>query len=197
MLANRSTFFVKQHAALLKLTGAYDILDPETKTVIGSAIETPPTWAKFLRLLVNKSLLPTSLVVTEAGKAAPYLTLHKKPAFFTQRVIIENGNGQVVGQFQTKAFTLKVRLPLTAPDGRALGELQGDWKAWDFTFKDPAGRELGRITKKWAGLGKELFTTADSYMIAASDTAAALPNAGLLLLAAGLSIDLALKESSG
>lgn len=196
MLANRTQYFVKQHAAVLKLTGAYDILDPETQAVIGSAVEVPPTWAKFLRLLVNKALLPTSVVVTEAGRTTPFLTLHKKPSFFTQRVVIENAAGQEIGAFQTKAFSLKARLPLTAPDGRALGELQGDWKAWDFSFKDPAGRELGRITKKWAGLGRELFTSADSYMVA-TDAATALPNAGVLLLAAGFAIDLALKESSG
>lgn len=197
MLANRTQYFVKQHAAVLKLTGAYDILDPETQAVVGQAVEVPPTWAKFLRILVNKALLPTSVVVTEAGRTTPFLTLHKKPGFLTQRVVIVNAAGQEIGVFQTKAFSLKARLPLSAPDGRALGELQGDWKAWDFSFKDPTGRELGKITKKWAGLGRELFTTADSYMIAASEAAAALPNAGVLLLAAGLSIDLALKESSG
>jgi hypothetical protein len=53
---------------------------------------------------------------------------------------------------------------------------------------------LGKVTKKWAGLGKEMFTTADSYMIALSDRVSASDGTSTLLLAAGLAVDLALKE---
>jgi hypothetical protein len=48
---------------------------------------------------------------------------------------------------------------------------------------------LERSTKKWAGLGKELFTSADNYIISLSDITNAGPNASALLLAAGIAID--------
>ena len=56
------------------------------------------------------------------------------------------------------------------------------------------GTELGKVTKKWAGLGKELFTSADNYVIALEESKTQLPEAGPLLLAAGLAIDIVYKE---
>ena len=56
------------------------------------------------------------------------------------------------------------------------------------------GEEPGRVTKKWAGLARELFTTADTYVIALSDSAAGRRDVAQLLLAAGLAIDTVFKE---
>ena len=53
---------------------------------------------------------------------------------------------------------------------------------------------LGTVTKKWAGIGRELFTSADNYMIALSDASQANPGVAALLLAAGLAIDIVFKE---
>jgi uncharacterized protein YxjI len=197
MLANRRQIFVRQHAALLKLSGAYDVVDPATGQVIGAVAETPPTWAKYLRLFVNKGFLPTAAEVTEAGSHRHCLRLEKSPGVFTHKVTVRNAEGQPIAHLKTKAFSLRSRLLLHAPDGRPLGELKGDWKGWDFTLRTPDGQELGKVTKKWAGLGKELFTTADSYMIALGDRVSASDGASTLLLAAGLAVDLALKEHSG
>jgi len=60
--------------------------------------------------------------------------------------------------------------------------------------RDTKGNEIGKVTKKWAGLGKELFTSADNYVIALNETAAIRPDAAPLLLAAGIAIDTVYKE---
>ena len=39
-----------------------------------------------------------------------------------------------------------------------MAEVKGDWKGWNFQLLDNEGRELGVVTKKWGGIGKELFT---------------------------------------
>ena len=75
-----------------------------------------------------------------------------------------------------------------------VAEVKGNWVGWDFKFLARGGREIGTVTKKWAGLGKELFTSADNYVIALSDLGGASQAAGALLLAAGLSIDIVFKE---
>jgi uncharacterized protein YxjI len=75
--------------------------------------------------------------------------------------------------------------------------VKGDWKGWNFKFLTSAGREIGTVTKKWAGLGKELFTSADNYVISISDPSMAGPAASALLLAAGIAIDIVFKESKG
>ena len=54
--------------------------------------------------------------------------------------------------------------------------------------------ELAHVTKKWTGLGKELFTSADNYILEISDSVP--PNNPLrqLILGAVLCIDKVLKE---
>lgn len=197
MLKDRRQFFIRQHAALFKLAGAYDILDPGSQEVIGSVKETPPGWAKLLRLFINKGFLPTAAEVREAGAVRPAFTLHKSPGVLRHRVTVRDESGQSLGFFQSKAFSWRSRLMLHGADGVQLGELSGDWKGWDFTLRNVQGKEIGKVTKKWAGIGKELFTTADSYMVSLADDVPAAGTLATLMLAAGLAVDLALKEHAG
>ena len=196
MFANRRQLFVRQHAGLLKLTSSYDIIDPANGQVIGAAKEVPPTWAKYLRLVVNKAMLPTMVEVSETGTSGLAVALHRNAGIFSKRVRVTSGTGAELGYFQSKAFSLGGALKLHDTNGRLLGEVKGDWKGWNFKMLDTQGRELGVITKKWAGIGKELFTTADQYALSLSEAAGS--NRGLctLLLAAGLAVDLVFKESS-
>lgn len=54
--------------------------------------------------------------------------------------------------------------------------------------------ELAHVSKKWAGLGKELFTSADNYMLEIKPVVA--PNSPVrqMILAAVMCIDMVLKE---
>ena len=80
------------------------------------------------------------------------------------------------------------------PDGAEIASLKGDWKGWNFKLLDVSGKEVGTITKKWSGLGKEMFTSADNYMISLSGSAKNDVGAKALLLAAGIAIDTVFKE---
>jgi len=55
-------------------------------------------------------------------------------------------------------------------------------------------RELASVSKKWAGLGKELFTSADNYMLSVNDGVAADSPVRILVMAAVMCIDMVLKE---
>ncbi len=70
--------------------------------------------------------------------------------------------------------------------------VKGDWKGWNFSFLDGEQNEIGTVTKKWAGLGKELFTSAGNYMISINGEPEA--TRMTLLLAAGLAVDVVYKE---
>ena len=58
------------------------------------------------------------------------------------------------------------------------------------------GREMGTVAKKWAGLAKEMFTSADNYVINLNDSFKQTETANMLLLAAGLAVDLIYKEGN-
>ena len=196
MLLNRRSFIVKEKVAVLKLTDTYELFDPETRQPVGLARDEPPEWAKYARLVVSKQLLPTSINVYEANNPRPVLSLRKAPGLLRITVEVCDENGVVLGRFRSKAFSLGGGFYVFDAADHQVAEIKGDWKGWNFRFLDTAGSELGTVSKKWAGLGKELFTSADTYAIALSDRAGQVPHQSALLLAAGLAIDTVFKEKN-
>ncbi|MGY8655364.1 MAG: phospholipid scramblase-related protein [Verrucomicrobiia bacterium] len=195
MLLDYNQFFIKEHVGAFKLTDAYDILDPETETKIGIAREEPPGWAKFLRLVVNKRLMPTTINVYEADEQTIAFSIRRSFALFAPKIPITDATGQEIGHFKGKTFALKAGFYVNDPQGNRFAEVKGDWKAWTFRFMDSSEREIGTVSKKWAGMAKEFFTSADNYMIDINPDVAANPVSKILLLAAGLAVDMIFKEN--
>jgi uncharacterized protein YxjI len=193
-MLKRKQYFIREHVGLLKLSDVYDILDPETKVKIGEAREEISGLVKVLRLLINKSLMPTRVSVYEGSNGASKLlfSVHRGVAFFRPKVAISDAAGVSLGYLQSKAFSLGGAFRVFTSDGKEVALVKGDWKGWNFRFLS-GETELGVVTKKWAGLGKELFTSADNYIINIHGE----PNEtmSILLLAAGLAIDTVLKEN--
>ena len=194
MLFDRTRFFVKERVGVLKLTDTYDVFDPDTQLQVAVARDEPPGWAKLMRLLVNKSFLPTTVNVYEADGAPPVLSMHKGPGFLRVSVAVFDARHAELGRLRSKLFSLGGGFLVFDSTGQQVADVKGDWKGWNFRFLDASGSEIGVVTKKWAGIGKELFTTADNYMISLSQTASASPSNAALLLAAGIAIDLVFKE---
>jgi uncharacterized protein YxjI len=198
MLLDQKTYVMKERVGFMKLTDVYDILDPQSGAPIGVAKEEPNPWAKWLRLIIKKALMPTVINVYEGAEGAsstPVLSIRRGVALLRPKVIV-SANGRVIGYFQAKAFSLGGAFRMFDPSDAEVGLVKGDWKGWNFQMLGTNGEELGRVTKKWAGLGKELFTNADTYVIALSETNVVRPNIAPLLLAAGIAIDTVYKEKS-
>ena len=194
MLLNNREFFIKERVAVLKLTDTYDIFDPQTKVQVGIAREEPATWAKFLRLAVNKRLLPTTIRIYEREEMPALLSLRKKFTFIRSEVVLTDTNDRMLGTFRSKLFSLGGGFFIFDAQGNKFAEVKGDWKGWNFRFLDDSGRELGVVTKKWAGIGKELLTSADNYVISLNENGTKAADSIPLLLAAGLAIDIVYKE---
>lgn len=193
MLFERREFLVKERIAVLKLTDTYDVFDLSSGHPIGLARDEPPSWAKFLRLLVNKHFLPTAIHIYESESAPPVLSLHKGASFLRSTVRVER-NQRVLGSFRSKLFSLGGGFWVQDATGQPLAEVKGNWKGWTFQFLSTSGHELGMVTKKWAGIGRELFTSADNYVISLGAGTAQGSDTAALLLAAGLAIDIVFKE---
>lgn len=193
MLFDQTTLLVKERIGFLKLADVYDILNPTTGQPIAIAMEKPGGFIKALRLLIHKSLLPTRIDVHENPDLPPVLTIRRGIKFLRPRVFVEDANGAGLGYFQGKLFSLGGAFDVFDPHDNLVAQVRGDWKGWNFKFTDAGGQILGEVTKKWSGAGKELFTSADNYMI--SLNAAGRSNAALLL-AAALAVDIVYKEKS-
>lgn len=189
-LLDRRLLFVREHVGLLKLTDTYDLLDPDTQQPVGIVRENISGWVKGLRLLINKSLMPTRVEIATAVDQPPVLILKRGVTFVRSRVDVLDGREGRIGYLKSKLFSLGGGFHVFSADDQKFAEVRGDWKGWNFKLLDLNGHEMGRVTKKWAGLGRELFTSADNYMIEVRDGTAS----NALLLAAALAIDLVFKE---
>lgn len=179
---------------MVKLTDTYDIFEPLSQARIGIAMEEPPTWAKFARLLINKRFLPTTVNIYEDEAEGPVFSLVKKPGFLSVKVMVQDARGTQFGMLQSKVMSLGGGFHVKNPSGAIVADVKGDWKGWNFRLLNESGGELGVVTKKWAGIGKEFFSSADNYVISLNDDAGSSPKLAALLLAAGLAIDIVFKE---
>ncbi|RSK37299.1 phospholipid scramblase-related protein [Hymenobacter metallilatus] len=193
-MLNRRTYFIREHAGVFKLKDTYDILDPETQEQIGYATEATPTWAVWLRLLLKKHMLPVTIAIREQPEAAPVLRIERGWTFLRSKVHIVDARDQRIGYFKSKLFTLNGGFYVFNNQDEQIAEVKGSWKSWDFQFVAASGQEIGVVTKKWSGLGQQLFTTADNYLISINDMGEQQAASSALLLAAGLAIDTVFHE---
>jgi uncharacterized protein YxjI len=188
------TFLVKERVGVLKLVDAFDIYDPATGKQVGVAKENVGVLLHLLRLVINKRLLPTVVEVREHEGGRVVLAIRRGFSLLRSYVTVTDGVGTEIGRFKSKLFSIGGGFHVLDGREQPVAEIKGDWKGWNFRFLTPDGSEIGRVTKKWAGLGKELFTSADNYVISLSESHATRAEAMPLLLAAGLAIDTIYKE---
>jgi uncharacterized protein YxjI len=190
---NRNLYFVKEHAGLFKAANNYDVYDPETnQIVLNCREERLGILTKMLRFTDYKRYTPFEVMIrTPSGE--PVLTVSRGVTFISSVVTALDEKGERIGGYRQKWFSLRSRFSVVGTNDQPLCMLQGNWTSWDFKFM-AGDHELARVTKKWAGLGKELFTTADNYILSiAEDVPADNPIRGLIF-GAVMCIDLVLKE---
>lgn len=112
---------------------------------------------------------------------------------FKSTLEVVDGQGAHVGKIVQENVVGKKRFRLEGPSDEILGSIDAEnWRSWDFAIHDPAGTEVGRITKKWAGILREGFTTADRYLLNISGAVAG--DLRTLMVASAAGIDTALKQ---
>jgi uncharacterized protein YxjI len=194
MMLDRKMLLIKERVGFLKLVDTFDIYDPVTGAQIGIARETAGVLLKLVRLLISKHLLPALVEVRERDDTPVLMTLRRGFTFLRASVSVRDGMNMEVGLLKSKLFSIGGGFHVLDAQQQPIAEVKGDWKGWNFRFLAPDGSELGTVTKKWAGLGKELLTSADNYIIALAEGRQLPRNTAMLLLAAGLAIDTVYKE---
>jgi len=192
-IVNRNLFFVKEHVGIFKAANNYDILDPQTQQIIMNCREESlGFFTKMLRFTDYKRYTPFEVTIrTPDGK--PVLSVKRGVSFFRSKVQVLDEAGNVVGGFKQKLFSIGGAFSVHDANEKPLFTLQGKWSSWEFAFKS-GEQELGKVSKKWAGFGRELFTSADNYMLQISEQVPADNPIRLLILGAVMCIDMVLKE---
>jgi len=195
-LLSRDTLVINQKAKLIELTNEYRILDEESNQVGVIREEGQSKAKKALRLFTKvDQFLTHRLSVYDVG-GQKVVELVRPAKIMKSTVSISDGAGRPVGRIVQQNVLGKKHFALEAADGAVLGSINAEnWRSWDFSIHDPAGSEVGRITKMWAGILKEGFTTADNYILSIS--AEVSPDMRLVMLASAAGVDTALKQDEG
>jgi uncharacterized protein YxjI len=112
------------------------------------------------------------------------------------KIEITSGDEKVIGSVQQKFKLFKPTFKIFNHNGNQIAEITGDWKAWNFDIKNEGGMQIGSISKKWAGAMKEIFTSADKYLVTLDPTYSNIMDK-ITVLSAAITIDMVLKESKG
>lgn len=191
---NKNLFFVKEHVKLFKAANSFDIIDPESKqTVLLCQEENLGFFTKIFRFTDYKRMTPFNMEIkTPDGQRI--LTVRRGVSFFLSSVEVLDERNQLIGKFKQKFFSIGGKFEVLDGSERPLCMLKGKWTSWDFKFVSNDGKEFATVTKRWSGIGKELFTSADNYILQISNDVPADHPLRLLILAAVMCIDLVLKE---
>ena len=189
----QNLFFIKEHVGIFKAANNFDILHPETQQLLMVCREDNlGTFTKLFRFTDYKRMTPFEIEVrTATGEKV--LTIRRGISIFLSTVEVLDENNNLVGRFKQRFFSIGGKFDVLDTNDQVICTLRGKWTSWDFKFEQN-GSELAAVNKKWAGIGKELFTTADNYMLSISQSVGKDDPVRIMILAAVLCIDMVLKE---
>ncbi len=178
---------------MFKAANNYDICDPETGAIVLECREEKlGVFTKILRFTDYKRMTPFHVEIREP-RGKTLIEVKRGISFFLSSVDVFDGEGILLGRFKQKFFSIGGKFDVYSPDGAVLCSLKGKWTGWDFFF-GLDGVEFGRVNKKWAGIGKEFFTSADNYMLTIDPSLERDHPLRKLIVAAVMCIDMVLKE---
>ena len=195
-LLDMDRMFVKQRAKIIELTNEYGIFDENGNQVGSVREEGQSTARKILRFVSNVDQFLTHKYAVCDADDSVVLRMTRPAKLLKSKVHVTDPAGGEVGSIVQQNVVGKKRFALESPAGETLGTINAEnWVSWDFQILSPHGSEVGRITKKWAGIGRELFTTADNYLVEIDPSVTG--PLRQLATAAAVGIDTALKQDEG
>ncbi|MBR0698698.1 hypothetical protein JQ599_02175 [Bradyrhizobium diazoefficiens] len=116
--------------------------------------------------------------------------------FFFQCLELRSRDDRLIGTIERQFSIFTKRFHVHDAQGRVVLEVTSPlWKVWTFPFMR-GGREQARVAKKWSGLGSELFTDRDNFLVEYLERSLT-EDERALVLAAAIYVDLMYFEVKG
>lgn len=148
---------IRQPARMLPGRARFDIFDSDKRLL---AVATEPEARSALHAVAG--IVPrTRVLEVRSPDGDPMLTLIKRDEDWITDV--KDAGGRLVGRIQIGET--RRHYTLLDETDEVLGEAVGDLAVKQFTVSGPQGERFARLRKTWAGLGKELLTSADHYTV--------------------------------
>ncbi|MCI0704537.1 MAG: oxidoreductase [Planctomycetia bacterium] len=195
-----NTFAITEHKKILSSVQSYDIKNGETGDVVGSAKENIGSLTQVLRWVMSKQFLPTMVEVREKPDDSLVFTLRRGWYLFRSRVEVRDAQGELVGYFKSKFFTISGGFHVYDKDDKYFAHVKGRLFGFHYKFLTEDDKvEMGEVSKQIggvAGLAREMFFSADNYFLKINPDLAEQPMSKMLLLAATLAVDIIYKSES-
>ena len=192
----KNIFLFKEHLGMFKASNNYDIYDPKTKEIILHCREKNlnPVY-KIIRLFLTdfKALTPFEIDIRGLdGKRI--IKVKKGLSLILSKIEVFDKNDKLIGLFKQKLFpNFYPKFEMFDEKENLVSMLKGNLIGWNFEFlKDE--NTIATVTKKWSGIGKEKFTSADNYILEIKDAVDKADPLRLLIFAAVICIDMVFKE---
>jgi uncharacterized protein YxjI len=192
-LLSHDLLVISQKAKLIETMDEYRVFD-DAGTEIGTIREVEQSMTKrAVRLFSGvDQFLPHKLGVFD-GDGQQVLMLERPAKLMRSKIKVSDAEGAERGAILQDNVVGKKHFALVDGRGDRVGSIDGEnWMSWDFAIHDSTGAEVGRITKKWAGILKEGYTTADTYILQIEAEVSL--DLRLLMFASAAGLDVALKQ---
>ncbi|GAB4277507.1 MAG: hypothetical protein Kow0029_20220 [Candidatus Rifleibacteriota bacterium] len=193
-ISHLKKYHVKEAVGATNLHEYYLIINPENNSTVAEVIEEATFWQKFAKVFVDKAFVPAKLVMRSlTGEPILFITKTSSglASIFKSEFVVKNPDGKVLCVFKQKLSFFKPEIIVADEQGLLLGTLEGGWKFRNFYLKDVNKNVVATIRHQFAGLAKELFTTADDYEVNVNSDA----SMSLIALAATICIDFMFHEN--
>lgn len=190
---NRNIYLVKEEPKLLGGEFNCDMMDPQSGELLLACRERKPgRLTRLFRFSDFKRTTPFDIRVSDPTGKQLLRIVRGVPVCFS-RVRVYDESDVLIGIFRQRMFTFSGAFDVLDAAENPVCHLRGGLMGWSFRFLTPDGTELAHVTKRWAGLGQELFTSADDYMLQIDD--AVPPNSTIrhLILASVLCVGIVVK----
>jgi len=187
-----NSYFIDENVNFFKFENTYQLFD-DLGVQIGAVCQKLSFGQKVLRMVLSKSMLPFLLEIKDVDGNVQ-VSISRGWTFWMSKITISDGNGNMAGTIKQKFKLFKPEFFISDYNGQEIATIKGDWKAWSFEINDPNQKQIGTISKKWAGAMQEIFTSADKYNVSLnSEITDNLRK--IAILSAAITIDMVLKES--
>lgn len=193
-LFSEPVLVVNQKTKIIEVTNEYAVFDQQGRQ-IGSVVEVGQNaLKKAVRVLSSWDQFFTHRLEVRDAAGVPQLMLVRPAKVFKSKVIVSTPDGTELGVIVQQNVFGKIRFDLQS-GGATIGSIRAEnWRAWNFSIVDHTETEVARVTKTWEGLMRNVFTSADNYVVQLHRP---LPQPLLsMVVASALTIDTALKQDS-
>ncbi len=193
-LLHRDVMVINQKPKLIEMTNAYRIRDADGADIGSIRQEGQSKVKKALRLFTDVDQFLTHRLGVYDGSGAKVMAMVRPRKILKSTLQILDARRRRAWPHRAAERGGQEAIRPAEPSGRRDRARSTPRTGGRGTSRSTmrAGAEVGRITKQWAGVLREGFTTADHYMFQV--TGAPSPDLRFLMVAAAAGVDTALKQ---